>query len=523
MHRPCSGGIAAIEMVAVILRVARSGYRLLASRGNRPTATVDIGRDAIQNRGDVNACTVNFFESLQLNFVCVDGIRKIQRFGALIAGAPRFIYGLAFRSKFGDLVISAQRDRGIIQNDKPLPRSVARNVQCSNVHRFGGIIGIGRRTVHDFTGKAVRKLLCLPRKAVKIGVVVGGILDLASRNRGRCAAVEALCPHGCLIRCPAFTKERGQYPDTARREIICYRRILVGIGCTGSPRPFAAIGTQGGLPAEIVHPAHAGVNTLRDLQTCVSCNTCVRRAEGRLCLLCKTILQDARERRRIVERDMERFCQALFRVCIGQRNAEILGSFDIDARHRCRAFGKIIMELPLAFFFGGGTQVATGEAVSQQFYIVGQCDVRTAAVGRIQHLHTDGDDGVVLTVHAGKRGCGAVGIEQSLIKCDLNRAVGIVVTVILIAPTLDADFCLTGQHRQTVGVEVVPGSRLRQAGIHPRLDFFHGQPAVRCRRLFYLVGGFCGCGFCRFRRGNLIGRGGGNHRAAHSTRHKRRR
>ena len=141
------------------------------------------------------------------------------------------------------------------------------------------------------------------------------------------------------------------------------------------------------------------------------------------------------------------------------------------------------MELPLAFFFGGGTQVATGEAVSQQFYIVGQCDVRTAAVGRIQHLHTDGDDGVVLTVHAGKRGCGAVGIEQSLIKCDLNRAVGIVVTVILIAPTLDADFCLTGQHRQTVRIEIIPGGRLRQAGVHPRLDFFHGQPAVQHDRL----------------------------------------
>lgn len=164
---------------------------------------------------------------------------------------------------------------------------------------------------------------------------------------------------------------------------------------------------------------------------------------------------------------MERFCQALFRVCIGQCDTEILCSFDIDTCHRCRDFGKIIMELPLAFFFGGGTQVATGEAVSQQFYIVGQRDVRTAAVSRIQHLYTDGNDGVILTLHAGERGCGAVGIEQCLIQCDLNRAVGIVVTVILIAPTLDADFCLTGQHRQTGGVEVVPGGRLRQAGIHP--------------------------------------------------------
>ena len=215
---------------------------------------------------------------------------------------------------------------------------------------------------------------------------------------------------------------------------------------------------------------------------------------------------------------MERFRQARFRVCIGQRNAEIFSGLDVNTCHRCRDFGKIIMELPLVFFLSGGTQVATGEAVSQQFYIVGQCDVRTAAVGRIQHLHTDGDDGVVLTVHAGKRGCGAVGIEQCLIQCDLNRAVGIVGAVILVAPALDTDFCFTGQYRQTGGVEVVPGGRLRQAGIHPRLDFFHGQPAARCSRLLYLVGGFC-----RFRRGNLIGRSGRNHRAAHSTRHERRR
>ena len=69
---------------------------------------------------------------------------------------------------------------------------------------------------------------------------------------------------------------------------------------------------------------------------------------------------------------MERFCQTLFRVCIGQCDAEILGSFDIDARHRCRAFGKIIMELPLAFFFGSRAQVIAGKVVSQQFYIVGQ-------------------------------------------------------------------------------------------------------------------------------------------------------
>ena len=105
MHRPSGGGVAAIEVVAIVLRVATGGHRLLACRGNRPTAAVDIGRDAIQNRGDVDACAIHLFQRCQLDFVGVDGVRKIQRFGALIAGIPRFIYGLAFRGQFGDLVI----------------------------------------------------------------------------------------------------------------------------------------------------------------------------------------------------------------------------------------------------------------------------------------------------------------------------------------------------------------------------------------------------------------------------------
>ena len=242
MYRPCSGGITAIEVVAIVLRVTACGHRLIACRGNRPAAAVDVGGDAIQNRGNVDACTVHLLQRFQLDFVRVDAIRKIQRFGALIAGTPRFVHRLPLRGKFWDLVISAQRDRGVIQNDKPLPRGVAGDIQRANVHRFCIVVCIDCCAVHNLTGKAVRKLLCLPRKAVKIGVVVGGILGRASRNRGRCAAVEALCPHGCLIRCPAFTKELGQYPDTACRGIIGYRRILVGVSRTGTPCPFAAIG-----------------------------------------------------------------------------------------------------------------------------------------------------------------------------------------------------------------------------------------------------------------------------------------
>ena len=156
------------------------------------------------------------------------------------------------------------------------------------------------------------------------------------------------------------------------------------------------------------HPTDAGVDTLCDLQPCVGCDTCVCRISGGLCLLCKAILQDAGERRRIVERNVKSFCQAFLRVCIGQRNAEILGSLDIDARHRCRNFGKVIVKLPLAFFLGGGTEVAAGKAVPQQFHVVGQGDVRTAAVCRIS-LPQDLNDFIL------RRGCTVeLGADPSL-------------------------------------------------------------------------------------------------------------
>lgn len=76
MYRPCGGGIAAIEVVAIVLRVTACGHRLIACRGNRPAAAVDVGGDAIQNRGNVDACTVHLLQRFQLDFVRVDAIRK---------------------------------------------------------------------------------------------------------------------------------------------------------------------------------------------------------------------------------------------------------------------------------------------------------------------------------------------------------------------------------------------------------------------------------------------------------------
>ena len=68
MYRPCGRGITAVEMVAVILRVARSGYRLLASRGNRPTAAVYVRRNTVQNRGNIDACSIHLLQRFQLGF-----------------------------------------------------------------------------------------------------------------------------------------------------------------------------------------------------------------------------------------------------------------------------------------------------------------------------------------------------------------------------------------------------------------------------------------------------------------------
>ena len=194
MHGPCGSGITAVEVVAVTLRVTAGCHRLLACRGDCPTAAVDVGGDAIQNRGNVDTSAVHLFQRFQLDFVRVDSIREIQRFSTRIAGAPRFVHRLTFRGQFRDFIVISQCDGGIVQNDKALPCGVAGDVQCSDVYRFGGVVGISRGTVHNFRGKAVRELLCLPCKAVKIGAVVWCVLRRIGRNRRRCAAVEALRP-----------------------------------------------------------------------------------------------------------------------------------------------------------------------------------------------------------------------------------------------------------------------------------------------------------------------------------------
>ena len=105
------------------------------------------------------------------------------------------------------------------------------------------------------------------------------------------------------------------------------------------------------------------------------------------------------------------------------------------------------MQLALAFFFGCRGQIAAGKAISQQLDVIGQRNVRAAAVGRVHNLHTDRHDGVVLAIHVRERSSRAVRIQKCSIKRHLLERIIADTAVIFIAPALNADFGFTNQYR----------------------------------------------------------------------------
>ena len=101
-----------------------------------------------------------------------------------------------------------------------------------------------------------------------------------------------------------------------------------------------------------------------------------------------------------------------------------------------------------------------------------------------------------------------------LVQCiGINVGIGTIIQVRY--PCRDADFRLTGCHRQPHAAEVTAGRRIRQIVV----QIFGDLRNIRCR----VVSNFGNSRICCLRRCNLIGRGSGNHRAAHGSCHKRRR
>ena len=102
---------------------------------------------------------------------------------------------------------------------------------------------------------------------------------------------------------------------------------------------------------------------------------------------------------------------------------------------------------------------------------------------------------------------------------DLGFITGIYVgigTIIQVRhPCRDADFRLTGCHRQTHAAEVTAGRCIRQIVV----QIFGDLRNIRCRA----VSNFGNSRICCLRRCNLIGRGSGDHRAAHGSCHECRR
>ena len=97
MYCPCSRTIAAIEVEAIILRVAACGNGLRSGRGHLPTAAVHAAAGLTGH--DSNDCAIHFFQRVQLVFVGVDGERQIKAAaGALCRSGPRSRIILRLRS-----------------------------------------------------------------------------------------------------------------------------------------------------------------------------------------------------------------------------------------------------------------------------------------------------------------------------------------------------------------------------------------------------------------------------------------
>ena len=87
VNRPCGRTIAAIEVKAIILRMAACGNGLRSSRSHLPTAAVHAAAGLTGRDG--NDCTIHFFQRIQLVFVGVDGERQIKAAaGALCRSGP---------------------------------------------------------------------------------------------------------------------------------------------------------------------------------------------------------------------------------------------------------------------------------------------------------------------------------------------------------------------------------------------------------------------------------------------------
>ena len=168
MHRPCYRTIAAVQVVIVICRMSAGRDGLHPIRCNCPGAAVNVGRDAIKDRCNFNACAIHFFQCVQLDFVGIDRIGKIQGLAALIAGAPRLIHRFATGFKAGNLAVAAKHNRGIVQNHKALPCSIAGRIQRAHIHGLAGRCRIGFRCIDDLGSDAVRILFCLPRQQCEV-------------------------------------------------------------------------------------------------------------------------------------------------------------------------------------------------------------------------------------------------------------------------------------------------------------------------------------------------------------------
>ena len=157
----------------------------------------------------------------------------------------------------------------------------------------------------------------------------------------------------------------------------------------------------------------------------------------------------------------------------------------------------------------GRNEVCISRCIAENLYVLRQYNFCCCAICRVLGLNQKRNDCIIrIGIFADSDGC------FILVQC-IGIHVGICTIIQVRYPCRDADFRLTGCHRQPHAAEITTSRCIGQIVV---------QIFGNLRKVWgYAVRNFGNKCICYLWRGNLLGRGSRNHRTAHGTRHERRR
>lgn len=120
MHCPSGGGVTAVVLVIVVLRVAAGGHRLRTGRGHCPGAAVDVAA-GLAGR-DRNGGPVYLFGSFKLDFIGIDRERQIKAAGSGLRRCAPLGRVIICIGGVGDFLVNVLvRNQTTIQHGQALP------------------------------------------------------------------------------------------------------------------------------------------------------------------------------------------------------------------------------------------------------------------------------------------------------------------------------------------------------------------------------------------------------------------